>query len=261
LKNFFSQPTMTGFADLMSTTSATGEALGGLGAAAGAAIPIIGAVIAVVAIGVVVFKALQAAAEKMRQIIEKLTRYSGELMKAAATEKLREFQRQLEEARENGALYARAQNEATRANDASADVSREWNKVVAVGAIIFHRLTTVVMKLIYPFAYAAGKIAELWNWMDKKGDAIMGGLQSGVRWVVENGMKPFGNWLDKTMKNSGDPILKWLGSFGLFGKLSGWIEKALIWLGVIADNTKKPTTSGINDWFRADVLAMTGRKY
>jgi hypothetical protein len=58
-----------------------------------------------------------------------------------------------------------------------------------------------------------------------------------------------------------------LGSFGdwlptdVFSTLTGYVEKVLKYLGLIADNTKKTGANAANDWFRADVLAMTGRTY
>lgn len=263
LSGFFSRPTVSGFANLMGTTSATGEAIAGLGAAAGVAIPIIGAVIAVIAVGVVVFKALSAAAQKMTEVIQKLTRFSGELMKEVAVERLREFQRQLDEARENGKAYAQVQREATIAADATAEVTLQWNKVVAFGAVIFHRATLVLMKIIYPMVWFAGRLADLALAIDDFAQGINQKIQGGLTYLFENVTVPMGQWLDGVW----DKFRGVLGGFGdwlptgIFSTLTGYVEKALKFLGLIADNTKKVGASGVNDWFRADVLAMTGRTY
>jgi hypothetical protein len=263
LSGFFSRPTASGFANLMSTSSATGEAMAGLGAAAGAAIPIIGAVVAAIAVGVLIFKALSAAAQKMAEVIQKLTRYSGELMQAVATERLREFQRQLDEAQENGKAYAMVQREATFAADATAAVTLQWNKVVAVGAIIFHRFTGVVMKMIYPITLLIGKLADMWLAVDSFSQSLIGDIQEGLRSLFDNYATPISEWLDGVWND----FRGMLGSFGdwlptdIFSTLTGYVEKVLIYLGLIADNTKKTSGNAANDWFRADVIAMTGRKY
>lgn len=263
LSGFFSRPTVSGFANLMSTTSATGEAIAGLGAAAGIAVPVIGAVIAAAAAVTVVFKVLSSAAQKMAEVIQKLTRFSGELMREVAVERLREFQRQLAEARENGKAYAQVQREATMAADATAEVTIQWNKVVALGALMFHRATLVLMKMIYPIVWVAGKLSDLALALDDFAQGVNKKLQGGLTKVFEGITVPIYTWLDGIWEK----VRGALGTFGdwmpanVFGTLLTYVEKVLKYLGLIADNTKKTSAAGANDWFRADVLAMTGRNY
>jgi hypothetical protein len=247
--SFVQSPSAGGFAELLGTSSATGEAIAGLGAAAGVALVAVGAVVAVVGLVVLALKGLQAAAAHTAERIQAVGKYNAEVIGATTTEKIRALQRNLREAAENGHLYAMAQRASTAAADATADVMRDVNKALAALAIVWWKLVELVMRLYQPMAKFLGKLTQI-------------DTNKSVGAIAADVGKMFAQAYMEMQLRFWSPIYHWLGKYIWYFELyANLMDKLLVWLGVIASNTAPKPVMNPNSWFYADVEAVTGRSY
>jgi len=224
MKDLVTNPSISGFGELLTGTSTAGEALAGLGAIA------LPATIAL------------AASEAVAKRIQEVSKYSGYLMKAVALEQWAAIGRTLKEANANGKNYAQVQREMTRVANASLEISIAYNKVMSVGALIFNRLMLILLKSIEPFARLIGKFA----------DTVFKGFSNPSAAPI---------WLKPTLFAALLPFAGILNWAVIIYKIGNLIEKALIYLGLISKNTAPAIGSDVNDWFLADVYAMRGMKF
>ena len=250
LRGFLSAPTLAGFTSLMSSSSATGGAIAALGSAAAVAVPILGGVILAAGGVSLAMQKMQQSVEIVSQRISELTRFSGALMMSSAQERLAQFSRSLQDAQVNGAKYAEAQRYQTLAENARAAMMVEFNKLLGESAVLWSRFMVTVYRLLYPLGWIAGKLGELISSMRVGTDAAFVSLQGYVAGAFKEITEPFAAYLDRLTGNT-----------GFFLWVKDAISSILKWLGLIATNTKPATTGGVNNWFLADVMAMTGRKY
>jgi len=240
-KDFFQRPTVSGFSSLMSTGSTAGKAMAGLASVVGVALPIIGAVVAVVGLTIAAFKMLKAAAEQVAERIREVARYSGELTSAVVGERIAELNRQLHEAAENGKAYAAVQRSATVAGNAWGSMMINVNKITSGFAVLWHSITAGFAQSVGPAIKAFGYVGE-WFATNFGAGGNFDGLTTAFKVITDMGVLLFGGPL-------------------ALGKIIEWLRLLLVKLGIIADNTKPKSTAAVNDWFRADVHAMTGRAY
>ena len=242
MKDLVTNPSIAGFGELLTGTSTAGEALAGLGAIALPATIALAAVALAAAALYKYFKLLQAASEAVAKRIQEVSKYSGYLMKAVALEQWAAIGRTLKEANANGKNYAQVQREMTRVANASLEISIAYNKVMSVGALIFNRLMLILLKSIEPFARLIGKFA----------DTVFKGFSNPSAAPI---------WLKPTLFAALLPFAGILNWAFIIYKIGFLIEKALIYLGLIAKNTSPAVGSDVNDWFLADVYAMRGMKF
>jgi len=242
MKDLVTNPSISGFGELLTGTSTAGEALAGLGAIALPATIAPAAVALAAAALYKYFKLLQAASEAVAKRIQEVSKYSGYLMKAVALEQWAAIGRTLKEANANGKNYAQVQREMTRVANASLEISIAYNKVMSVGALIFNRLMLILLKSIEPFARLIGKFA----------DTVFKGFSNPSAAPI---------WLKPTLFAALLPFAGILNWAVIIYKIGNLIEKALIYLGLISKNTAPAIGSDVNDWFLADVYAMRGMKF
>lgn len=245
MKGFISRPTIGGFTNLMSSSSATGSLIGALGAKIGIAVPIIGGALVAVGLTALALRGLHAAAEATAIRIQAVSRFSGQLMHATAMETLSELQRNLREAAENSVLYARAQIANTRASDAHAAAMIGVNKAMAVGAEAWHKITEAMYKFLTPLGDLIGLASE-------KSSSGLSALTSPEGWSALLSQLTFVVPVFGGVVRSLMTFIAWLRT---------QIETALAWAGIIAANTKPASSVSQNQWFMDDVRAMTGVGY
>lgn len=256
LRDFFSRPTIAGFRALTNNASATGSMLGRLAAGAPRlalwATGLIGAVGAVTAFAF----GMRRANEAIKERISELAQYSSVLALGQAREQIAQLGRDLREVHENGRLYAAAQRLDTAAANAWATTMLDINKITAavgmgwsvlkIGAAGAIRLQ--MLQLTLPQKIASYLTSQLDTFLQR--DLGTSLAEVGRRTLRASTYLGFG------------------GATGvLFGRsildnLPEWLEKILKNLEIIKTNTGAKDLAGeVNDWFRADVMAMTGRPY
>jgi len=225
LLGFIGAPSAGGMASLLSTSSSTGGAIAGLGAAAAPVAIALAAVLVVVVAGIAAFKILQMSAEKISRKFEEITRFSGAMMFAKATERMAQFNRQMADANRNGVAYAQAQAFATASENARAEVMLHLDSVMADLAAVFYQITTIFWKAMKPLAM----FVEF--------------IQKSVGWFTV---------LLTSLANMTGPMAL---------VLQPLIQLILAQVQAINQNTKPAASAGINNWYTADVRAMTGKNY
>lgn len=261
LRDFFSRPTIAGFRALTNNASATGSMLGRLAAGSPRLALLATGLLGAAGVVTTFVRSMKAANEAIKDRITELTKYSSLLASGAAREQIAQLGRDLRELRQNGRMYAAAQRLDTIAANEWAKTMVGINKLLAVfggGWSLFKiaassaiRLQmfqmTIPSKLLGMFStqigdafkWAGGKMGELLNsrfrgWI--VGIPLLFGQAAGIGTILglKAGRGDFGKWLTDLLKNLED----------------------------INENTRKEDLAGeVNDWFRADILAMTGRKY
>ena len=193
---------------------------------------------------------LQAAAASTAERVAAVGRFSGAVISAQMQERFAALNRTLREAAANGALYAMSQRAATAASDATARVSTEYNRALAVGSIIWNRLVEMTMRLMYPIARIVGLLADF-------AGALMGLADMLNMDLVET-------WIRQTT----EPIVRILDAaigfhqgFGPFTWLRDAVMRILEALGVIGANTRPSVAANVNGWFMDDMRAITRTHY
>lgn len=245
-------PSATGFMSAVSAGSAPMQVAGMLGLSGATATLAVGAVAGIaVAAGLAIkgMEMLGRAAAQVADRIAAVTRFSGTLMVASAQERLAAFNRLLREAALNGQMYAWAQRESTIAANATSDAMIEWNRLLSYGSVLYSRFLTIIMRLLEPMLRFANLLAKM-TLTSGIGDTIWSAITLAFKVAVQSIMSVLG------------PFGSMVGSFiGMFGSLIDWLANILNMLGIIATNTKPQVQSSVNDWFLADVQAITGSSY
>lgn len=252
IRDFFSRPTIAGFRSLTSNATATGTMLGRLAASSPRlalfATGLLGAVGGIMSFVSVMKRANEAIQER----IVELTKYSAELALGAAREQIAQLNRDLREVHENGQLYAAAQKLDTAAADEWADAMIGVRQIMtglgATFALLKIGLSYVVKGLTLPMSLFRG----VQDWVGKYQTGLAG-LSVIVRDRLDFALKTYAYGLRSV-------------GFGFLGDAFEWIRERLKSMGddvsKIKSNTAGKDLAGeVNDWFRADVMAMTGRPY
>jgi len=219
---FIRSPSAGGLASLFGSSASTGRAVAALGAAALPVAIALGAVLVGVAALVVVYKVLQNSAERVAQKFNEIVRFSPAMMFASATERIAQFQRQIADANKNGAAYARAQQFATASANAQAAAMLHIDAVAAQLAEAWHRLTLIFWSAVKP-------IAEFVEWLFKMidvGKLLMSMLARGLGGIFGFAIEPL-------------------------------LQSIYAQTATIAKNTTPQGGAAINNWYTADVAAMT----
>ena len=232
LSGFMRSPSTGGITSLLGAGSTTGRAIASLGAAAAPVAIVLGALLAVVLVGVAVFKVMQAAAERVSRKFDEITRFSSTMMYASAAERLAKFQRQIADATRNGDAYANAQWAATQAENAKAQAMLHLDAVAAKLAERFHVLMTLFWRAVKPLAAFVEMLIKIDQILRTQVNQF---LQSVPSWVY----------------NIPHP-LAWLLKF---------MQAITTSTAQIAQNTRPTGGRAANGWFIADVQAITGRRY
>lgn len=249
LSGFMSSPSLSGIQDIMSAESATSGALASLGVsatAAAAAIPVFG--VAVIAVSAAL-SFMSQAADKIRDRIEAIGRFSGTLTIAMATERIAELNRKLREVSQNATTYAQVQRYETAAKDAAAETQIQLNKVYAWAAAIWHRLMLAVHTVIRPFVVLAGIVADVNMWVASMVD-------KGVEWMgsmLDRYVMPTFNAMTSSISSALESAF---GGNAFYEWLKWALGEIMDQLGIIS----KPKIQQ-NQWAIADLQAMTGRRY
>lgn len=261
LRDFFSRPTIAGFRSLTNNASATGSMLGRLAAGSPRLALLATGLLGAAGVVTAFVRSMKSANEAIKDRITELTKYSSLLASGAAREQIAQLGRDLRELRQNGRLYAAAQRLDTIAANEWAKSMVGINKLLTVfgsgwslfkiGASGLIRAQmfqmTIPSRLLGMFStqigdafkWAGGKMGELMNSRFRNllvAIPLLFGQAAGIGTIlgIKAGRGDFGKWLTDLLKNLED----------------------------INENTRKEDLAGeVNDWFRADVLAMTGRKY
>jgi hypothetical protein len=254
-------PSLSGLVSLGTASSQTGAALAGLTGTLAIAAPIVLGVIAAVMAAKVALDLLRQASEYTAERIRDTTRYSGALQIATATERLAEFQRQLNDATVNGKAYAAVQNAATIANNAQAAAMTKLNGLIADAALIFERIRLTMWRVIDVFAQLAVRIP----WRQVGNVALnLNPIIVYTRLWAQAMAALLSAFQSVTQYLSGIPIIGSLPGVQNAAMFSNWLQSILQYLQGIWNNTAPqptPTTGNLNQWFMGDVLAITGRRY
>jgi len=184
---------------------------------------------AVVGGAVMALGAMRKAAEWTSERIQQIGRFNAEMTYAMAIERVSELSRAMKDAAQNGTLYARSQEAATRRLDTQAGVMRE------VGFYLANIGET----------YNNFMAAYLGMWED---------TLSVIREYREMGVGAIQGF-------------QFGGVAGIFVGAIAWFQniilQALEWLGLIANNTKPDAAKSVNanQWFISDIQRISGRRY
>jgi len=228
--DFVKRPSVSGFQQLLSTSTSTGtaaRALAALGVAGGIAAGAFLAVVAAAGAAVVAFRVFRYAAQVTAERIEAVGKFSGPASIALANERLAEFSRQLYEAQKNGRLYAEAQFWATGVQTQINMIQVEYRAMLAELAVAFQKVSYWALLLTRPLISFVLNLDRLQKFLEK---AVFGYLS-------------FTN-----------PIV------GMYlQQIYDLIKQALFVLNIIA----RPASpaGGVNAWMMADVQAITGKSY
>jgi hypothetical protein len=237
VSSFLRAPSMGGLSSMFGSGGAVGGALGKLGAVGAAAAPVLAGVVVIAAGVAAALRGMKAAAEIVTQRMRELSRYSGAMMMAQAQERMRELQRAMADAAVNGRLYAAAQREATAAGDAQAKFMLEFNKIIAAAAVAWHRLMNALYSAMTPTLRALNRFSAFLSQFAYRTDSEGNVSRTAFGGLMSAAVTPL--WM-QTLKLLWDIAKK---------------------LGLIEDNTRPKQVQNPNDWFRADVMAITGRRY
>lgn len=250
LRSFVTGPTIAGFSGLLQGGGAMATALAGMGAAVVPLIPVIGGVVLATAGAVAALKGLQAAAAATAERVAAVGRFHGAMVAATMQERFAALNRTLREAAENGRVYAMSQRAATAASDATARVSVQFNKALAVGATVWHRLVEITMRLMYPVARIVGLLAD-----------FMGTIMRVMDMLNVDYMVPIIRAATQPIVAILDSVIGFRFGFGPFTWLRDALLEIMQWLGIIGANTKPAVAGGVNQWFIDDMSAITGQPY
>lgn len=225
LGGFLRNPSAGGMASLLSSSASTGKAIGMLGAAAVPVAAVLGVVLISAVAGIAAYKLLQSSAEKISRKFDEITRFSGAMMFAKANERLAQFTRQVADAAKNSTAYARAQSFATMASDAQAQTMLHFDAASAELAAVWHRLSIIVYKALKPLAEFAEWLSKAVNW----GNAILLAFSA----------------------------IGGIAGIAIFPLVKSIYDKT----AQIQRNTQPQRANAINDWFQADIQAVTGVRY
>jgi len=250
---FITSPSASGLAGMLSSSGATGGTIAALGAAAAPLVIVAGGLLVVGAALYATWKMLGKASEIVLRRLEDIGRFSGAITAAQAGEYIAKFNRDLREAAVNGLAFARVQREATLAADAQSAVTLEINKLLAPMAILYQKIVKTLYQALLPMAKFIGMLGEAAMNLDRMTEQAFGSglfdlIATGVVSVIKGA-------LIGLMGPTGTAI----AAFG--SEILEGIKQILMWLGLISANTKPATTMGVNDWFLADVQAITRRSY
>ena len=224
LVDFFRAPSLGSYARLMqegTATSAVLKSLGKTGMYVEGALMTVGMVgsVASVALG-----GLKKASEHLARRVEEVGKYSGPILAANIEQRMVQLQNTLQEAAENGELYARAIEFQTIELKTAAFFHRELGKITSGLSATFSTLKTA--------AYALG---------------------GGLVWLM-----------NQLPRQTAAMYQRILTSTAIMGPgAQGW-SAMLFALKNIDNNTKRRSQvdpKKINAWFQADILAMTGKVY
>jgi hypothetical protein len=224
LGGFLRNPSAGGMASLLSSSASTGKAIAMLGAAAAPVAAVLAVVLLGVVAGIAAYKLLQASAERVARKFDEVTRFSGAMMFAKASERLQVFNRQIADAAKNGMAYAKAQSFATLAADAHAETMLHFDAASAELAQVWHRLSMMFWKALLPLAKFAEWLAKSVDW----GNALLFGLTN---------------------------LMGGLGLSTLFPILNAIYNKT----AQIQRNTQPSGGTAANEWFMQDINAVMGK--
>lgn len=246
LTAFGQRPTLGSALSLVRSNTATSQAIAGMGKAA---MGVSTALVAVGAVGgllAVQLAALQMASAHAASRIEEVWRFSSATTGAMAEQQVARFVNQINEAAANGAVYARAIRAQTETLDAYGKMQIELGKTTAELDIMFSRFKTSF------FEVATGllKFSEIMQTL--AGYTPIGYAVEQIRGI------------DASNQRLG---ISWWQSFQVFitsmiGGKSAGRQLLLSYMAEIARNTDPNAgTDAANEWFQADIKAMTGLPY
>lgn len=246
LMGFAQRPTLGSALSLVRSNTATSQAIAGMGKAA---MGVSTALVAVGAVGgllAVQLAALQMASAHAASRIEEVWRFSSATTGAMAEQQVARFVNQINEAAANGAVYARAIRAQTETLNAYGKMQIELGKTTAELDIMFSRFKTS----FFEFATGMLKFSEFMQTL--AGYTPIGYAVEQIRGI------------DASNQRLG---ISWWQSFQVFitsmiGGKSAGRQLLLSYMAEIARNTDPNAgTDAANEWFQADIKAMTGLPY
>ncbi len=246
LMAFGQRPTLGSALSLVRSNTATSQAIAGMGRAA---MGVSTALVAVGAVGgtvAVTLGALQMASAHAASRIEEVWRFSSATTGAMAEQQVARFVMQIKEAAINGEVYARAIRAQTDSNNAYAAMQIKLGRTTAEMDRVFSRLK----EKIFDLTSGALGITEMAQ--EVAGYTPIGAFAEAIDDINEGNKK-----LGLTTWQS----LQWFITDLIGGKAAA--DKLLqSYLAEIARNTDKDAGGdAANEWFQADIKAMTGLPY
>ena len=270
LTAFGQRPTLGSALSLVRSNTATSQAIAGMGKAA------MGVSTALVAVGAVggafalTLAGLQMASAHAASRIEEVWRFSSATTGAMAEQQIARFVLQIREASKNGAVYAGAIRAQTESLKAYGEMQMVLGRTTAELDIEFSRMKTAFFKFTTnvlaiaetardiakasPIGIAAQKIRE---------------LPFELARIMEE-YSPIGiavREIQTMQKDASDLGLSWwqqikIGMTGLLEGDKAAVELTQEYLSEIARNTDENAGGDVaNEWFQADIKAMTGLPY
>jgi hypothetical protein len=199
---------------------------------------------------------MRRANEVIKERISELAQYSSALALGQAREQIAQLNRDLQEIHENGQMYAAAQRLDTVAANEWAKTMVTINKVLAgigmgwsllkIGASAAIRAQ--MFQLTFPQQALNFLIGQFDQFFKRQ-------FNTPLTEVVTKALR------GGTMFGLGG-VAGLLFGRSVMDKMPGWLDAVLKNLEIIKTNTGSKDLAGeVNDWFRADVMAMTGRPY
>lgn len=249
LMDFMRRPSFANATGLIREGSATRgmlEGLGKTGLRLGSAFLAVGAVAAGVTLAI---KGMQKAVEHVSKRIEETWRYSMEQAGAMAEQQVMRIAMLAREAAENGARYAAVIRAQTRLEQERARLNTEIGKITSGMAEDLYRSLTLLMREIN------GAIAETKGIRDVISEvvgyvpavALVRGISAGVSDIEGSGLTVI-----QLLR------LEMLRFFGMEEAANNLQNE---YMNEIMKNTRKDVMAEANEWFQADIVHLTGRRF
>lgn len=226
LVGFFRAPTMGGYSQLMREGTATSTVINALGKTGKVVDKALYRLSVVGSVASLALAGLRASADFTAKRVEAVGTYSGRVQAELLNQQFVKLRVAMNEATENGKVYAQAVRMQTYELTIRGLYDRELGRLTASLSQAFSVLKSVV--------YAVGA-ALLW---------------------IANLPSRMAEWLESPVRAMFDAALPGSALYG--------VREILKYLGFIEDNTRKTNAvdpNDVNAWFQADIRAMTGKVY
>ncbi len=243
---FARRPTLSGATQILQQGTQTRTMLARLGTAAstvGLAMLGIGAVVGTAAAAI---KGLQMASEQVSERISETWKYSGSTAGAMAEQRITEFALKIREASQNGDLYARVIRAQTEEMIAKNRLDVQLARATSDMAVVFSKLKITLFDYLTTVLKVSEKAREIAEYTP----IVMGG-----RFATR--------FMERTFLNVEDSGLTMIQSLRLtLLRMIGQNDAANAlqneYMDEIARNTRKNNPAAMNEWFEADIKAITG---
>jgi len=265
LMQFFARPSAQGVAAL-TQSNALVQGLGKFGKAGSIATAALTAFGAVAGVSSIIIASVNQALDVMNRRVSEISKFSAELTAAMMRRTISELNTNIEEAAKNGRIYASV-------IDAQTGLAREWDLFVSELLAASGPFLENLLRLGQGLLKALRLVLSIPGFLSRAAYGLQGKLFEGIgkisRMYSEGGLTRVMEAFTGRRSTNEDKAIYGALTSGLnkigewAGKIWEWVSKIGSWIGSIWDAIKRflgmTDASDVNNWYKGDVLAMTGR--